>query len=181
MTEPTVEELDQPQLAQPQKRVNLLVAWKDVLSNIEKSRSDRIEMSTAHRVITTWPHLNVRDVRDYVEMYHDFLTAFRAGFLDVLDEEPDALLFEGEEDGTENRGVYMDVILMWQKVAWEIERTWDPDDSDSNIMLAAFADAVAFFLGPKGLVAHIDQIGIEFTEVDGVILHEALETWKAGL
>ena len=54
------------------------------------------------------------------------------------------------------------------------EDGWNPADPGAAVQVAAFADARGFMLSEHGLIAHLDQIGFDFNDVDSESVSEAV-------
>jgi len=159
----------------------LLEIWRELLSNIEHERVERISANVAQKIVATWPKLDFKDVPAYLRHYYDLLAEQRLVVLAEIHKDPAALKYLGEEDPIENREHYEEILFGWNLNVARWEREWDVTDPEAAIKLAAIIDAQGFFLAQTGLVAHLSEIGFEFTEADGERLVARLQAAKEEL
>ena len=148
----------------PLLSTSLLEMWSVVLSNIDAEQGSKISPQAAMGVLSKWPTLTMRDVPLYVSHYYDLLSEYRDVLGKVVEHNPKAYLHTGEKDPELNRALYFEVVGRWQKTQREIEEAWSVESETAAIELAALADSTNFILGATGLVAHLEQLGLEPSE-----------------
>lgn len=148
---------------QPPITHSLLEVWQNILSNVEESLTKRLTPGAAAKAVSTWPKMNFPDVPVYLGLYHQFLLEYREILEDLITEHPEALEHLGPDDGESNHDIYLQLLIEWQKLQLAQEFVWDATEPDAAARLAAIADSNAFMLGQMGLVAHLDQIGFDYT------------------
>ena len=153
---------------------SVLKIWQEVLVNADADRDQRISPRYANSIVSNWPKLGFGDVSQYHQRYFAHLIELRY----ILDEEiasdPKAFDHIGEDDAELNREHYINLLTEWQVRIAQWEAQWDVDDEHAAAELAAVADVTAFFVGPQGLVEHLSQIGMLYTDEDRDRLRERL-------
>ena len=149
----------------------LLYVWREVLSNIEKIREERVSPVIANKIVSSWPKLAYQDVPAYHELYHGYLTEYRDTLDEVIKEFPGCFKHTapvGEEgsDAIENRAAYLELLFRWHSLNISFEHEWDAAADDSHVSIAAIADAAAFTIGPSGLTQHLAQPQVAFQWTD---------------
>ncbi len=155
----------------------LLEIWENLLSNIEKSREERVGPQIAARILRAWPMLPLQRIPAYLDTYHSYLEQFRDVLRELISDNPEALKNLGSEDAELNHQLYLDLLFEWNCLALGFDLTWDVTHEDSYLQLAALADAFNFVLGDQGLVAHFNSIGFRLTEEENADLVSALKAW----
>lgn len=158
----------------------LLETWREVLTSIESVKAQRVEPGLANRIVSVWPKLSYQDTVRYHEIYHDLLLEMRAILETEISVDPDCLK-NVDDDAVENRARYVNLLLCWQVQAMRWEHEWDAADPESHIRLAAIGDAHAFMLSQNGLIAHLEQIGFQFTDADREAMAVQLDEIKQAL
>ena len=153
----------------------ILKVWKEILSNIEAGQAERISPVVANNILSQWQRLNFGDLQLYWELYHRVLAGYREVFHEILKANPDAI-DQVENDATENRAVYFEIIKEWTRYARAQETEWDVSDRHAGVKLAAMLDASKFFFGPMGIIQQLlqPQVGFEWDEADQIALEDAL-------
>lgn len=169
----------------------LLEIWRNVLGNIEAERGGRVSPAAANQLVNIWPKLTFADVSVYTNAYYDYLLDLR----DILDAEiakdkkafkhtaprrPDGTL-DPDGDAIKNGPRYRELLAAWQEriILWEHQ--WDSDAADAAARVAAIADATAFYVGPQGLVANLDDIGFQLTDDESEAIRTRLAAYKEEL
>ncbi len=158
----------------------LLEIWREVLSNVEGSKAEKVTPIIANRIVGSWPKLSIQDTPAYHVLYHDFLLAARDILEAEIKSDPEALN-NTEDDAVENRQHYLNLLLEWQVEIMRWEAEWDAAADDAHISLAAIADAAAFITGQNGLLNHLSSINFEFTDADQQDLADLLTAAKEDL
>ena len=162
-------------------RQPLLVIWRELLSNIDTERNARITLAQAQKITSTWPQLEYGDVPAYLDMYYEFLQEMRGIVLAELDSDPKAEEQFGDDDAVENRQHYINILFNWNLATSRWEKQWNTTAHNAAIGVAAIVDAHSFFLSQTGLVAHLNEIGFQFTEEDSAKLAQELAEAEAEL
>lgn len=164
-------EFDAPtnNMTPPPMEHTLLKVWQDVLSNGVKLSSDKASMAEAVRLVSMYDFLEFHDVETHRAMFYRFIEDARLIIDNIIEENPDALK-NVEDDATENRELYLDVILQWSKLFYEAEQAFDSDSSNAAAAASSYLDAQAFLLGGKGLIQHLETIGFEYDEEDAELI-----------
>lgn len=160
---------------------SLLQVWQEVLSNVEGAKAERVAPQSANRLVSSWPKMSYADTVVYHEMYHDLLIELRDILTEEIESDPDCFKYGGEEDAEENREHYLELLFAWQARIQEWEHAWDARDENAAAWIAAIADATAFFVGPNGLVQHLETIKFEFDEEAQLALRDRLTEAKKEL
>lgn len=140
----------------------LLEMWASVLNNVDTEREVPLSPQMALSVVAKWPQMKVQEVNTYRAYYYDNISELRDVVSAVILAHPEALK-NVETDAVDNRVLYLDIVAQWQYIIQLWEKAWSAENEDSHISLAAMADSVNFVLSSQGLVAHVDQIGIQAT------------------
>jgi len=183
MTENTLTEqdiADLESLAAESENHTLLEVWREILSNIDEARKEKITPTEAVRIVTAWRHLSVQDVAVYQPLYYDRLDEMRQVLLVEIESDP-AALKNTENDAEDNHHHYLNLLLQWQLLAQSWGADWDVSSPTSHIDLAAFAEAQNFVLGERGLIGQLEAIGFDFTDEESTALAAELEVARAEL
>lgn len=156
--------------AQPR---TLLEVWSRVLDSIEASEEEKIDIATAVRVVTRYPQITYADVPVYQQAYYSCLKQLRNILRLEVSTDPDCFKHV-EDDVEDNKHHYLNLIAGWQQEVRSWEEEWSTDQEDAAVLVAAFADARGFVLSEHGLIAHLDQIGFDFNDVDSESVSEAV-------
>lgn len=177
-------EVDEPERPgeQPKEapKHTVLEVWRELLSNIDKARSERVDPHTANRIVTNWPKLSYADIPAYWSAYYDRLEEIHKILLAEIERDP-AALQRVDNDAEENLEHYLNLLLLWQEAVLLWQREWDVTSPDAALTLAAMADAQTFVLGDKGLVAHLDAAHVALTADDNKAMLGLLTEWAEGL
>jgi len=164
----------------------LLEIWRELLTNIEAGRAEKVTPQAANHVVTQWPKISFQEVPRYHEIYHDLLIELRQILLDMIKANPDALKNLGDRgaetsDAIANRPLYLELLFLWQFHIMGWEAAWDASDPESHLLIAAIADATSFFVSNRGLVEHLTNIGFVYSDDDRDALGERLSEARAEL
>jgi hypothetical protein len=162
----------------------LLEMWRSILGNVEAVSAQKVTPAIANRIVNAWPKLSFADVADYHATYHAFLLELRDILDEVIASDPKCLTRTGEDedsDAVANRGLYIELLFRWQERIMLWDAAWDCTSPQAGVLLAAIADATSFSVGSNGLVAHLDQIRLDFTDADRAAMGARLEAAKAEL
>lgn len=170
----------------------LLETWTLILDSIEGSRDEKITPTIALKIVNSWPQLSFQDLAEYHELYHLKLIELRQAVRDIIKKHPKAL--KNTDQGTDsfgqpskdsdpvaNHALYVELLYQWQASILRWETDWNSSDSNSHIVLAAIADASAFFVGNQGLVQHLSEINFKFPEGEQKDLQARLLVFKETL
>lgn len=146
------------------KQRSLLELWQNVLNNVDTVVNQPIPINVALKVVSSWPFLSVQDTESYHGAYHEILRVARDDLNDVLREHPEAFGWVGEKDAAENHELYLEVLVRWHNALDTYEEEWRAGDELSHVWLAAIADARATLFSGTGFIAHLDNIGLEFSD-----------------
>lgn len=171
------DQIDLESLTENVEKHTVLEVWRSILANIEASAAEKVSPQNANRLVGMWPKLAFQDLPRYHEVYHNLLTELR-DLLDAVITEGDAPFDNIEDDMEANRALYLELLFVWQERIMQWEHRWDASWSDSHIIIAAIADATAFFVGPQGLVEHLSQSGFAYSDADREALGERLTAAK---
>ena len=154
---------------------SVLEVWSKVLEPIESQKAARITPQWALRIASNYQDVTLQDIPAFRDSYFDKLLVLR----NILDAEvatnKNALkVANPDEDLAENRGHYLNLLLLWQSqiLQWELE--WRPEDSDSAIQLAAMGEAHKMFLGEQGLLPFLESINFDPTEDEQQLIQAGL-------
>jgi hypothetical protein len=151
---------------------SLLKIWGLLLDNVEKSSHERIPITVAAKVIASWPFLTFQETAIYHDVYHRILGELRDLLKYEVADKLEHLDWAGDDDVEHNHEIYKDVLVAWHNQLDSYEEEWDASAEDSQVWVAAIADARAFFFSQVGLAGQLDAIG--FSLSDGEFL-EAVE------
>lgn len=140
----------------------LLEIWNDLLSNAELGVEEHISPMLANSIISKWDRLEFSDIPAYWALYHELMIELRDILHDVIATDPDCYKHV-EDDGVENRKLYMEVLFGWTDRINQWEEQWDCTDPRAAIELAAIADVARMFTGQTGIVEHLSQPQMNFT------------------
>ena len=163
-TEDIFDITDAPEL--PELDHTLLKMWSEVLGNIDTERDAKVRPQVALGLLSTWPILELEDITEYIRIYYSMLDDYRNVVTAAAKAHPEALEIHGEGDAVENRDLYLTLAGRWQQVQNRHEDSWTVDMEGSASWIAALSDTTNFVLGPTGLIAHLDQIGITPTDAE---------------
>lgn len=142
----------------------IVAIWREVFSNVKNVIGEQIELGVAAKVVASWPFLTFQETQQYHVIYHSILLDLEKILVEVLDENPDATTFTGDDDATENHNVYLDLLVRWFRYLDQIEKDWCAEHDDSHIRAAAIPDARAMIFSRTGLAGHLEAIGLEFQD-----------------
>ena len=174
MTEPTAEQLDSfindaegflaAKAAQPTKRT-LLETWRIVMGDVENAMLEKPGWHICARIIRDYPGASLKDVLVYHKLFHEKLLEMR-DILDFVIASDPGCYKRVDDDMEENEHLYLSLLELWQQQLVQWELNWHPSYDDALMDMAASADAGNFFLGSKGLIAHLDPAGFVLNEAD---------------
>lgn len=167
------------QKPQPKKRT-LLETWQHLLANIDTEKHERITMQMAGRVVGSWPQLKMSEVPAYFKFYYELLGEMRDALEDIIAENEEALT-KVENDAEDNKTLYTEVVISWQQLTILWDRDWDVNSETAHIEMAAIADASLYYLGPDGIINHLNNIGVLFNEAEQREMYELLVAWQEAL
>lgn len=154
---------------EPAKYRTLLEIWRVILepARTGELREEPISPQWATKMVGTYPEIRFADVRKIHEGVFA-LAGVLAGILEEEIERDDECLKKAnaDEDGQENAHHYKSLLTAWQVYLQNEELAWNPDAELASVHLAVLSEVQQMFLGETGLVAHLDNIGFEFTEAD---------------
>lgn len=139
----------------------VLNIWRELFTNVEKSRKEKVPMSAASRIVASWPKISFQETVVYHELYHSYLSSIGA-FLDEV--RPAAFEFTGADDGVANREDYIALLVEWHIWLDFLKNSWDAADPQSHIQAAALVDAGGFVFNETGLLGHLGAIGFQLDE-----------------
>ena len=159
----------------------LLEIWRNILSNIESAREERIPPVIANRVVTAYPKIEYHMVPQYWDTYYDLLTEMRDILDDVIASDNEAF-DRVEDDAILNRDLYVEVLFGWSDKINQWEEEWDTMSPNAAVELAAIADVSSVIVGETGLTENLSQlqIGFSFDDSDRIALQERLAEAAAG-
>ena len=157
----------------PQKHT-LLETWREVLSNIEVLENNKLSMREAGQLLQQFPFLIISDLRRYPALYWSKMKEMRAIVLAEIESDPDAIT-KAETDAVDNKHHYLNVLVGWQRLVRQWEDAWDVHQSLPDLEFIAIAQVHAFFLSQNGLIAHLSEIEMEFSQEDARTVAEAIE------
>lgn len=143
----------------------VLEVWQQIFSNLDSEAGLTVSPQAAVATLSSWPQLPLKDMQLYADLYYRNLGLFREVVDTVIEEHPEALK-NVAEDAEDNHDLYVEILARWQKVARKWEDAWACEQEFAAASLAAMVDAINFTLSSRGLVAHLDQIGVTLTEKD---------------
>ena len=154
----------------------VLEIWENLLSNIEEARKERVTPVVANRIITNYPKLEFSDIPAYWNEYYDLMTEMRTILRTVIASKEDCFKHI-EDDATENRELYLELLFQWSDQIARWEETWDCMDPKAALKLAAIADVAAVFMGQTGITEALSQpqVGFSFDDDARVALAKRLE------
>lgn len=157
---------EQPEVPQPSYHT-LLEVWRAVLEPARDGSMDdeTISPQWATKIVSTYQGLTYQDTpavhRGVFTMADEMGTILD----EIIDSDPNCLKrTEPDLDATENAQHYLDLITKWQVYMLLQELAWDPSAPDAAVQIAIMSEVHQMFLGPNGLVNHLDQIKFQFTE-----------------
>jgi len=141
--------------------LSLLRLWREVFSNVEAVREQKVAMGVAGRIVATWPQLKLQDVPAYHRRYHDVLLLLRDELDRVIEENPGAIDRLEDTDMEENFPLYKELVVSWNVLLDGLELEWDAAADDSHIEYAAVVDSRAFLFSRNGLAGHLEARGFD--------------------
>lgn len=164
MTDQDREDLESIGVAAQDPTNSVLKVWDEVLSNAEKFIGTPASLEDCIKVVRNWTNLSMQEVQDYADMYHRILADAHAIVRGVVEENPEALAFVGEEDMRENHSLYKALIIAWNLMLDRRHQDWVCTALNSHVQAAALIDARGYlFANGMGLTAHLDALGFEFS------------------
>lgn len=137
----------------------LLAVWNEVFKSGKNVAAEPIPMMAAHKVTSSWPKVSYQDTVIYHRLYHEYLADLGTVLEETIAKHPEALKNVGAEDATENRELYVDLLIAWHLCFDARDEAWDAGDADSHIQVAAIVDARHFVFSDMGLAGHLGAIG----------------------
>ena len=169
------ENLETPDVEIPDEPIShtLLEVWTQLLSNIETSMKEPVTPAQALALTQRWTFLRIKDLAKYHHVYHGLLLDYRNVLEEVLSHDPDAI-HRVEDDLEVNRQQYLDALLNWQLLIQSYDHSWDSEEEDAGVLLAAQNDAARFIAGENGLLGHLGALDFQFSEETAEKLQEYL-------
>lgn len=152
----------------------LLEVWREVLSNIEVMEKNKLSMREAGALLQQFPFLIMFDLRRYPAIYWAKMKEMRAIVLAEIESDPEALT-KVETDAVDNKHHYLNILVGWQRLVRQWEDAWDVTQLRADMEFIAIAQIHNFFLSQNGLVAHLSEIEMEFSQEDAQTVAEAIE------
>lgn len=152
----------------------LLEVWREVLSNIEVMEKNKLSMREAGALLQQFPFLIMFDLRRYPAIYWAKMKEMRAIVLAEIESDPEALT-KVETDAVDNKHHYLNILVGWQRLVRQWEDAWDVTQLRADMEFIAIAQIHNFFLSQTGLVAHLSEIEMEFSQEDAQTVAEAIE------
>lgn len=159
----------------------LLEVWRAVLKPARDgtARSQPVTPQWATKIVSTYPEVTFRQTVDVHHLMFDLIDSLGQILDDIIKDDDQSLTHASPQEDVENNSAhYIRVLTEWQTYMLREEMGWNPLDANASIFLAALSEVHGMFFGEKGLVAHLDAIGFQFTEDDQQNLQEALEATK---
>lgn len=148
---------------QPTERC-LLTIWSSVLGEpVDAELEAGITIGVAAKVVASWPFLSFADTEQYHKVYHSIIQDLATVVDLAIIGNPDATVWVGEDDGRENHDIYKNILVEWYLALDAREKEWKPTDENAGVLVAAIADARAYFFSSMGLAGHLDVIGFKMT------------------
>ncbi len=181
--------LDAGEQPEAESHRTILEVWREVLKPAVTMKDTEIPAPNyAMAMCGQYPDVHVWDAvkihRGYCQHLIDVADILEA----EIESDPVCLdQSTAEDDATENRGHYLNVLLLWQQYFHQHELEWDCLDAESPVQLASFGEAFkTVFGGPgrEGITDYLNSIPLEMDDADRQLIADALdeqrETWKAG-
>ena len=153
---------------------SILEIWSSILSNIEAEEEIPVSVKQAAKITAMWPKLEVQDCSAYQALYYEYLKEMRAVLEHEISTDPDCFSRVGEEDGELNWHHYMNVNLTWVSLTRQWEKSWNSDDWNSHISMAALADAGSFCVSSEGIISMLQHNHFQLDPVDMEWMQEIL-------
>lgn len=154
----------------------ILQVWREILSPITEVRKTPPTPRWSVTILGRYQGLTFADMGTVHELYFDRLEELRAVLLGEIAEDEECLNYtSAEEDIEHNTHHYKNLLLNWQLANLQWELDWKHDDADAAAQLAAMGEVHNMFFSQTGIVALLDQVGLEMTEADSQDITDALE------
>jgi hypothetical protein len=165
--------------AEPAPFHPLLEVWLKILEPAEAEAHARIEPSWASRICAEYPQMTFALMEQFRDLFFERISELKAILQAEVDSDEDCLKATSPiEDRELNSQHYKNLLCDWQVRVQEWELAWSPNWAWAAADLAAISEVHKMFFSQKGLCAHLDNIGFEFTEADQQVVAEALTAAK---
>lgn len=168
---------DMPEADPPKPYRTLLEIWRAVLEPaVKREMVERpISPQWATKIVETYPEIRFADT----QIIHERVFEKAANLAELLETEiatDDECLkrASAEEDARENAEHYRNMLFFWQAAFIVDELEWRPTNERAAIDLAVLSEVQQMFLGPNGLISHLDSIGFQYTDADQEELQKRL-------
>lgn len=159
----------------------LLETWREVLKPAETEALKKVTPSNAVRIVQQYPQIKVQEMETFHKEYFAGLQQLRDILHMEIESDPRCLTYESVEDDRDLNGYhYKNLLLLWQQAIQQWELDWDCTDPNAHIGIAVISEVHKMFFSQTGIVAHLDQIGFQFSEDDVAELQSILEEQREG-
>lgn len=159
----------------------VLKIWQTLLSAAQNVRNESITPQWAVKVTQDYPQLSFADMPFYRDMLYNKIDLFKEVLNIEIESDDECLkVISPEEDLERNGRLYLNVLILWQKLILTWELDWNCEDPDAAVELATIADVHKMFFADNGIVALLEEIKFEMTDDKRELLTEELEELKNG-
>lgn len=157
----------------------IIKVFREVLKpSVEESKKEPTP-NWCIQMIGSYPGITYADMPDVQTRFYVIIDELKAVVEYEISEKPDCLSFgDAKTDMSENRTLYLNLLLKWQEVLLSHELEWDASAPWAAAEVAAISEVHKMFFSQNGITAFLHQAGFEFTEADQSDIAEALDAMR---
>jgi hypothetical protein len=157
----------------------VLEVWREILAPASEAAKQKVTPQWANRMVAQYQQLRYEDMNRFRDLFYGQIEELLEILRDEISTDEDCLSYtSADEDARENAGHYKEMLFRWQERILEWEKSWDCTSPDAAIELGAISETHKMFFGQTGIVAFLDNIGFQFTDVDSAELQARLNAVK---
>lgn len=181
MTDQDLEDLRVLQEEPEAERHTLLEVWRELLKPAATEAQKPVTAGWASAITQLYPKIDFADMPEFHIRYYDKIGQLLKILLAEIETDDQCLERRDRVDDLEGNGVhYKNLIFLWKSQIMQWELDWSTTDPFAAVELGTISEVDKMFFSAKGIVAHFDDIGFQFTEDDQAELTDVLNGLSEG-